>query len=210
MRLVGPIAAAGYSQLVISYRNDEGQPADPSGYYQYGKTEWEDIEGAVEYAVEKGASSVILVGYSTGAAHVLSYLYHRPESPVRAAVLDSPNIDFEAAVDLGASQRRLPVVPVAPPASLTWVAKRLSSIRFGVSWEELDCVSRAAGLTVPILVFHGSADQTVPLTVSQRLAAARPDLVRLVIVPGAGHVRSWNAGPEPYQRRVVEFLDEMS
>ena len=50
-----------------------------------------------------------------------------------------------------------------------------------------------------MLVFHGTDDETVPLTTSQEFFEARPDLVRLVIVPGAGHVRSWNISPEAYE-----------
>lgn len=210
LRLVGPVARFGYPQLVVNYRNDEGQPQDPTGRYQYGATEWEDVAAAVEYVMGRGAENVVLIGYSTGSAHVLSYLYRTPSSPVVAAILDSPNIDFEAAVDLGASQRRLPLVPLPLPGTLVWSAKRLSSVRFGLDWANLDYVARAGELNRPVLVFHGTADETVPLATSQELAAARADLVRLVVVTGAGHVRSWNVGPDTYERRVEEFLDEIT
>jgi fermentation-respiration switch protein FrsA (DUF1100 family) len=209
LRLVGPIAAAGFSQLVISYRNDEGAPADPSGFYQYGRTEWEDVAAAIDYVAGKGAERVILVGYSTGAAHVMSYLSRQETNPVVGAVFDSPNIDFERAVDLGASQRRLPFIGLPLPPTLVWTAKQLSTLRFGVAWSELNYVTRAGELTVPVQIFHGSEDDTVPLEVSADLVAARPDLVRLVIVPGAGHVRSWNVGPEAYERRLLGFLEEL-
>ena len=43
--LFAPLQEAGYPQLSITYRNDDGQPMDPSGYYQYGATEWEDVAG---------------------------------------------------------------------------------------------------------------------------------------------------------------------
>jgi fermentation-respiration switch protein FrsA (DUF1100 family) len=210
LRALRPIAAAGYPQLVISYRNDPEGPADPSGFYGYGESEWEDVAGAVAYAMTQGAEGVVLVGYSTGAAHILSYLYRTPQGPVLAAAFDSPNIDFEETVDLGASQRSLPLIPLPLPGTLVWTAKRLSSIRFGVDWTALDYVSRAELLNVPVLVFHGTADETVPLATSQEFFEARPDLVRLVIVPGAGHVRSWNVSPQAYERRLTEFLSEFA
>lgn len=209
LRAVRPITEAGHPQLVINYRNDPGEPADPSGYYRYGQTEWEDVAGAVDYAVSHGAEGVVLVGYSTGAAHILSYLYQTPESPVLAAVLDSPNVDFEQTVNLGASQRRLPLLPLPLPGTLVWTAKRLSSMRFGIDWKAIDYVANADQLRVPVLVFHGTDDDTVPLTSSQEFFEARSDLVRLVIVPGAGHVRSWNISPEAYERRITEFLTEI-
>ncbi|MGH8928386.1 MAG: alpha/beta hydrolase [Acidimicrobiia bacterium] len=210
LRTVRPIAVEGYPQLVITYRNDPDQPADPTGFYRYGQSEWEDVGGAVAYAVSRGAERIVLVGYSTGAAHVISYLYRTPQTPVVAAVLDSPIIDFEATVDLGASQWRLPLIPLPLPGTLVWSAKRISSLRFDLNWGALDYVSSADQLRVPVLVFHGTEDQTVPLETSQEFAAARPDLVRLVIAPGAGHVRSWNVGVEAYERRLTEFLSEVS
>ncbi len=210
LRLVRSMAEEGHPQLVINYRNDPGEPADPSGYYRYGESEWEDVAGAVAYAVSRGAEGVVLVGYSTGASHILSYLYRTPESPVRLAVLDSPNIDFEATVDLGASQRELPLIPLALPGTLVWTAKQLSGFRFGIDWSAVDYVSRADQLRVPVLVFHGTDDETVPIASSQDFLDARPDLVRLVIVPGAGHVRSWNVSPEAYERRIKEFMSEFA
>jgi pimeloyl-ACP methyl ester carboxylesterase len=210
LRAVRTIADEGHPQLVINYRNDPGEPADPSGYYGYGQTEWEDVAGAVAYAVERGADGVALVGYSTGAAHIASYLYRSPDSHVVAAVFDSPNLDFEETVNLGASQRRLPLIPLPLPGTLAWTAKRFSSIRFGINWAAIDYVSRAELLSVPVLVFHGTDDDTVPLSSSQEFFEARPDLVRLVIVPGAGHVRSWNVSPEAYERRLGEFLLEFA
>jgi fermentation-respiration switch protein FrsA (DUF1100 family) len=210
LRAVRSIAGEGHRQLVISYRNDPGEPADPSGYYGYGQTEWEDVAAAVAYAVERGAEGVVLIGYSTGAAHVASYLYRSPDSRVVAAVFDSPNLDFEEAVDLDASQKRLPLLPLPLPWTLVWTAKRLASIRFGINWADIDYVRRAELLNIPVLVFHGTDDDTVPLSSSQDFFQARPDLVRLVIVPGAGHVRSWNVSPESYERRLREFLTEFA
>lgn len=210
LRLVRAVTDAGYPQLVVNYRNDPDEPADPSGYYRYGQTEWEDIKAAVKFATDAGASQVVLVGYSTGASHILSYLYQTPDAPVAAAIFDAPNIDFEQTVDLGASQRNLPFLPIKVPGSLAWAAKRIASVRFGLSWGAIDYIARADQLRVPVLVFHGAADDTVPLGSSQEFAEARPDLIRLVIVSEAGHVRSWNVGPDSYERRVIEFLNEVS
>ncbi|HJQ94907.1 MAG TPA: hypothetical protein VJ935_04270, partial [Acidimicrobiia bacterium] len=74
MRLGGLMAEAGYPVLAISHRNDQGQPADPSGFHQYGVSEWEDLEAAVRYAENQGAEKVVLGGLSTGGALILSFL----------------------------------------------------------------------------------------------------------------------------------------
>jgi hypothetical protein len=206
LRLIRPLAEEGYSQLVIDYRNDEDQPADPSGYYRFGETEWEDVAAAVQMLVDEGVGRIMLVGYSTGAAHIFSYLYQGAHPEVQAVVVDSPNLDFEQTVDLGASQRSLPLIGLPIPGTLVWTAKKIASLRFDLDWDRIDYLPEADRLGVPVLVIHGTDDQTVPLASSQELVDARPDLVTISIVPGAGHVRSWNVSPVSYQQTVIDFL----
>jgi hypothetical protein len=209
LRAVESIARAGYPQLVITYRNDDGFPVDPSRQYQYGLTEWEEVAAAVDMAVVAGADKVVLFGYSTGAAHILSYMYREPAPEIVGLVFDAPNIDIEAAVDEAAGQRTLPVLGLPVPSTLTWVAKQISAWRFDIDWSAWNYIDRAGQLTVRAQVFHGSADRTVPISVSERFAAARPDLVKLRQTAGAGHVRSWNVDQSAYESDLVAFLDQV-
>lgn len=205
-----PLQAAGYPQLAITYRNDDGQPQDPSGYYQYGVTEWEDVAGAVEYAVGNGAERIVLNGYSTGSAHVLSYMFRQSLGTVTGVMLDSPNIDLSETVDFAASQRELPLLPFNVPESLSAVAQFFTSLRIGVNWKSVDYVERSAvSLRQPVLVHHGTADLTVPITESIELAETQPDLVQLIQVEGAGHVGSFEVDPEKYLAEVLAFLQEV-
>ena len=204
--LAEAIADAGYPQLIIGYRNDPGQPADPGGYYGYGLTEHEDLAGAVDWAVENGAGEAAIVGYSTGGAITLSYLYKNPNAPVRSMVLDSPNADMKATIDLAASREELGLgIPV--PFTVTEVARTLASLRASINWESLDYVRRLDGLSVPALVFHGTEDATVPIEVSRAMAESRPQLIDLVEVPGAGHVGSRGVVETAYDQRVLAFLE---
>lgn len=201
---------AGYPQLSITYRNDEGQPDDPSGYYQYGATEWADVAGALEHARANGAESIVFVGFSTGGSHVLSFSYRHNLDPVKGIILDSPNIDMGDTVDFGASKRELPVLPFNVPPTLSATAKFMTSLRIGVNWKSLDYPSRAeASLRVPVLVVHGEEDETVPVSQSLRFAASAPELVRLVRVTGAGHVDSYQTDPDRYLAEVLSFLQEV-
>lgn len=72
----------------------------------------------------------------------------------------------------------------------------------------LDALDEADELEVPILLFHGTADVDVPVGTSDALAAARPELVTYVRLPGVGHVRSWNANPEGYERELRSFVEK--
>jgi uncharacterized protein len=208
--LFTPLQDAGYPQLAITYRNDEGQPPDPSGYYQYGDTEWEDVAAAVDYALANGADKVVLSGFSTGAAHAMSFMFHRTLDTVAGVLMDSPNLDFGETVNFNAAQRELPLVPANVPPSLTAVAKFLTSMRLDVNWKALDYVDKADLIVKqPVLIHHGTDDQSVPISVSVALVEAKPDLVRLIQVEGAEHVGSYDVDLEKYVAEVLSFLDQV-
>ena len=63
----------GIPSLTITYRNDEGAPSSKSGYYDFGVTEWEDVEAATRYAFDNGAKKIILFGDSMGGGIVVNY-----------------------------------------------------------------------------------------------------------------------------------------
>jgi len=208
--MFAPLQDAGYPQLAITYRNDDGQPKDPSGYYQYGATEWEDVAGAVDYAVENGAERIVLNGYSTGGAHALSFMYRQSLDTVSGVMLDSPNLDLGETIDFAASQRELPLLPFNVPPTLSAVAQFFTSLRIDVNWKSLDYVERSAvSLRQPVLIHHGTEDLTVPVTESIELAEAQPDLVQLIQVEGADHVGSFDADPDKYLAEVLGFLQEV-
>lgn len=204
LRMLPTVHRAGLPALVITYRNDEGATEDPSAYYQYGLTEWADLDAAARYALDQGADRLVVVGYSMGGGIVAGFLHRSPLADrVAGVILDSPMLDLGATVDLAARRRGLPSV-------LTAVAKALTSARFGVDWEGMDHLARANEMASPVLLFHGDADEKVPVQTSERLARLRPDIVTYVAVEGAPHVGGWNVDPEAYEEAVREFLDRVA
>lgn len=207
--LFGPLQEAGYPQLWITYRNDSGQPSDPSGYYQYGATELEDVKAALDYAVDNGAEALVFSGLSTGASHVLAFLYRNNLDIVRGLVFDSPNIDFGNTVDFNAAQRELPLIPVNVPPTVTAVAKFFTSLRIGVNWKSIDYVEDVgSNLRTPVLIQHGVNDDSVPIDQSIEFARKSPDLVRLVQTD-ADHMGSYVEDPEKYIDEVLSFLQSV-
>ncbi len=63
---------------------------------------------------------------------------------------------------------------------------------------------------MPILLFHGDEDPTVPVATSDALAEARPDIVTYERAAGVGHVRSWNGDPAAYEASVRGFLERVA
>lgn len=190
--------------LVITYRNDPEVPADPSGYYQFGVTEWQDLEAAVKHALANGAERVVLVGFSMGGAIVTNFLYESKISDeVVGVVLDSPVLDFSETVNLAARARRLPQV-------LTDTAKLMASFRFGIDWQATNYLARIEEIEAPVLLIHGDADKSVPVSTSDQLARERRDVVTYLRMPAAGHVASWNVNPDKYDASLRDFLSKVA
>jgi pimeloyl-ACP methyl ester carboxylesterase len=201
------ITGTGHPALAITYRNHPLAPPDPSGFLQYGLTEWRDLDAAVRFALDNGAEDVVLFGYSMGGGVVVNFMYESPlRDRVQGLVLDAPMLDFSAAVDLGAENRSLPVVGLPIPDTLTATAKWFAGVRFDVPWGDLDYLERADELDVPILLFHGEDDDIVPVDTSDALAERRPDLVTYIRVGSAPHIGSWNLDPARYEQSLAAFL----
>jgi hypothetical protein len=208
LRIASVANRAGFNVLLIDYRNDADAYDDPSGMYQYGLTEWEDLESAVEYTMGRGASRIVLAGMSTGAAISLQFLYESEFAErVDAAIFDSANIDMERSIRHSASQTKLPVIGWTVPDSLATAAIWLAERRFEIDVDAWNFIERADELSIPLLVIHGDLDERVPDIVSVDLESARPDLVTYVQFDGAGHVSSWNIDRIRYADVITTFLE---
>jgi uncharacterized protein len=211
LRTLATVTRLGYPALAVSYRNDPGAPRSPDGLRRWGATEWRDLEAATRYAVGHGAGGVVLAGFSMGGAVVTSFLLSSPlAARVRGVVLDAPALDLGAVIDRGAVDRDLPVLGTPVPPALTEVAKGIAGLRWHLDWGQLDYVDRAGRLATPMLVFHQTGDPTVPVAISEALAAARPDLVTLERFGGDGHVQSWNVDRPRYERALRAFLERVA
>ena len=70
----------------------------------------------------------------------------------------------------------------------------------------LDNLGRAAKLTVPLLVFHGTDDWVATLDMGRRVAEAG-HAEEFVEIEGAGHNDTFALGGEAYVTRFYEFLE---
>lgn len=209
LRVVPVLHRLDITTLISCYRNDEGAPPSPDGRYNLGLSEWRDAEAAVRFAVERGASEVILVGWSMGAAISLQMLDRSPlASHVGALVFDGPVIDWGNVI---AHHARLARVP-QPLTDLTralmgarW-ARRLVGVHEPLDVADTNWQHRSGELRHRMLIIHSLEDDFVPAGPATALAAARPDLVRFEPWPASAHTKEWNTDPQRWEAVVTDFL----
>ncbi len=200
VRVLPVTSALSMPALVIEYRNDADAPGGQSGKYAYGRTEWEDLEAAVQYALDAGASDIVLAGYSMGGAIVMSFMQRSAlAARVSGLILDAPMLDFSPTADLGLREGGVPGWFTGPPK---WFAQ----LRYDIDWDATDYLRDLDELQAPVLLFHTTGDHIVPVATSDELAAERDDLVTYLRTDGDGHVSSWNLHPAEYEAAVRAFL----
>lgn len=195
--------AGGATCLVVSYRTDEWT-ANPERVTRLGETEWEDVERAVEMAVDEGARRIVLAGCSLGGAIVATLLRRSPLADrISGVILDSPALAWGPILQHVASVNRVPK-PLVP------MVMAAAKVRSRIDWETLDHIAGAGEFVHPILLIHGVEDDVVPVWLSDAFAAARPDLITYVRIEGADHVSAWNHDAVRYEREVRRFLTDVT
>ncbi|MEV0235094.1 hypothetical protein [Nonomuraea sp. NPDC050786] len=199
LRFLPVFQALGVPVLAISYRNDEGAPASGDGKFHLGATEWREVAAAIAYARGQGATGVVLYGFSMGGGIVPMAARELPGEPIKGLILDSPVMDWNAPIDLGARQQGVPLW-------LASVGKFTVERRTGISLDDLDHVRHAKEFRQPVLLFVDDDDASVPIEPALRFARLRPDLVTLVRTRGGGHVGSWNVDQARYEQALRTFV----
>jgi uncharacterized protein len=199
LRFINPVHDAGNTMLVINYRNDTGNPKSPDGYTHLGDTEWQDVEAAVQYAKDHGATDIRLYGDSLGGSLVQNYLQRSTvdHSIVSRVILDSPALDWNEVL-------RRQLQKGGYPSFIYYPGTIMLKLRAGINVQNL--TTQPEEVHKKTLIIHSSDDPTVPQNASKLLAAARPDLVTLVDFEKGGHLRSWNHDSAKYEQLVIDFL----
>ncbi|SDZ03209.1 alpha/beta hydrolase family protein [Herbiconiux ginsengi] len=195
IRAIPVFRERGYNTLSISYRNDGEAPRSSDGRYALGDTEWQDLDAAITYAVDHGATDIVLMGWSMGGAIALQAMgraVHRDR--IRAIALESPAVDWRDVLRYHGRARHAPeLVGDAAFATVThpW-GRVVTGQDQPLDLDRLDFVKRSDEVDVPVLILHSDDDGYVPSTGSRKLAEARPDLVTFVPFSVARHTKLWN------------------
>jgi pimeloyl-ACP methyl ester carboxylesterase len=74
---------------------------------------------------------------------------------------------------------------------------------------EFDSLSRIGNIDAPILMLHGTADNTIPIDLGQRLREAAPRGTRWVPVVGGSHSQLQSEAPELYQATFKALIKRL-
>lgn len=204
LRMAPTLHRAGMPTLLIAYREDLGAPASPDGLHHMGATEWRDLQAAVRYAFSHGARRVVLAGYSMGGSIVAQFMQNSELAPrVAGLILDAPALDWRETIKFNATEMGMPAISTLP---VEWAIRA----RIDVDWRQLDAVQHPESFQLPILLFHGTEDDVVPISISDEFAEELPRHVTYYRAPHAGHTEAWNVDPRLYEQRLAEFLSELT
>jgi uncharacterized protein len=204
LRMAPTLHRAGMPTLLTTYREDRGAPSSPDGLHHMGQTEWRDLQAAVRYALSRGAERVVLIGYSMGGSIVAQFMQNSELAPrVAGLILDAPALDWRETIKFNATE-------MGSPAFLTLPVEWAIGARIDVDWKELDAIQHPEAFQLPILLFHGTEDDVVPISISNEFAEELPRHVTYYRVPHAGHTEAWNVNPRLYERRLAEFLSALT
>jgi uncharacterized protein len=213
LRSIDTFRSAGFTNLIVSYRNDSDAPSSPDGRYGLGSTEWHDVDAAIGFAIARGAREVVLFGWSMGGAIVLQTVTRSAHADViTGLVLDSPVVDWVDTLQYQAGLMRLPALltrAALDTLGAPW-GGRLTGLAAPIDLAVMDFVTRADALSVPVLLMHSDDDGFVPPDAARALAAARPDIVTYVPFQTARHTKLWNYDEERWRRVVGDWLHQLA
>ena len=171
-------------------------------YHTFGYREWRDVAAALGFLAGENALPTGVFGHSMGGAVALSAL---SRLPLTFGVVESCFADFHEITHLFAQRRfGLPL-----PRAFTDLVLRAAGWLADFTPREVRPERTAAGVTVPVLVIHGTADEQIDVVNGRRLYRALGSTDRAFYpVAGAGHDDVCGAGGADYWRRLRRFLTQ--
>jgi hypothetical protein len=197
---------AGWTVLLVTYRNDDGAPAAPDGRYGFGLTEWPDLEAAVAYlAPDPKDPGLLVVAESMGAAVLGQFLAKSPLADrVAAVALDSPALSFSAV-----TRQLAKAGGGVLSGAKAWVASQILPGTTGLPLAEAEVAATFATFPGPLFIAHGDADRIIPIAPSKMLADTRGSET-VTHWTNADHLGSFAEDPSAYRAAFGTFLDGLA
>ena len=192
--------ALGRSALIVDQRgcgNSEGN------VISFGINEVRDCLAWLDHAIRRFGPGVkiILTGISMGASTVMMAAGENLPENVIGILADC---GFTSAEDI------MKVVirdKMHLPPNLSYPFVKLGAKLFGhFDLDSRSAIDAMADAKVPVIFYHGEADDFVPCDMSRRNFEACTSRKRLVTIPGAGHGLCYLVDPERYLKELDNFF----
>jgi len=197
---------AGWSVLLISYRNDPGAPDGPEDRYGFGLLEWPDLEAAVDwYSPGPDGPGLLIVAESMGGAILGQFLLQSPLADrVSSVALDSPALSFSAVTRHLAAQGGKPL-----PGATAWVAGLILPHLIDLPLDSAEVADAFTTFPGPVFIAHGAGDRIVPIAPSQALATMRQGRTESLFGL-ADHLGTYGEDATAYRGAFQKFLAGLS
>jgi pimeloyl-ACP methyl ester carboxylesterase len=208
LRTLPAATRAGLTSLVMSFAGEEQSKDRPGVDSSLGIREWHDVDAVVGYALEAGASSVVLVAWSMGAsAALLAAERSAHRDRFDRLVLIDPATDWREIIRHAARQAHAPrILADLACGVLTapWLHRTAGSPA-RIDFDELDWTTKKR-LNIPTLVIHSRGDGLVPFQLSPAFVKAQEPCAELVTFDAVPHCAEYNAEPEKFDDTIAPWL----
>ncbi|HSR70051.1 MAG TPA: alpha/beta fold hydrolase [Acidobacteriota bacterium] len=206
MRRACDLNQKGYPVLLFDFRaHGSLQGRSGEGAVSLGYRERQDVQGAVDFLLERGHKELVLMGVSMGAVAVIEGA-PAVSQHLKGLVVDSPFQSLDETV--GRHVRLILGIPGFPFGNI---------FAFGLRWMtetpsgEPDTTKALAQLDkIPVLLIYGGQDQRMPEETAQAVFEAVPgERKQLVYFPEAGHGNAYDNDPRRYVALVESFVQDL-
>lgn len=201
LRIVRSLHEKGYNVLMFDFRNSGKSGGRRTGIGFY---EQHDLFSAVDYVTnERKQSEIVLLGWSMGAATCLLVGSIHPQ--IKGVIADSPFHDLQTYLE-----ENLSVWSKLPKKPFTSIILRSMKHLLKIDPKKVSpAESVQNGTSTDYLLIHGKNDEKVPFSSSEIIFEQIPNSnLKTLWLTEHGHITSFIEEPEPYTKKVLEFLEQ--
>lgn len=173
----------GFSVFLIDYRGY----GKSQGEFPNENRVYEDAQLAYDYLVQKKnfkPESIVVFGHSLGGAIALNLAINQPN--IHALIVESTFTSIQDVAEETTIYRLFPLDLI-----LT---------------QKFDSINKINRLKVPVLMIHGTEDETIPVSMSKTLFDKVKVPKKILIIEGANHNNVQEFNEIEYQKGVESFL----
>lgn len=159
-----------------------------------------DLETAIDFVEKQYQSPIILIGSSLGGLITLNAANYSPK--IKKIILNCPAIKAHECLKAQVDKKEFE--QWRQTNAINW-GGIIFSYHFWLDIESLNAMKLISNIHKPILIFHGTADQIVPIEQS-REAKSLNKYIELIEVEDGGHRLGAKMIPGEWEEKVVNFI----